>query len=333
MKLLPVGLGLGLILSGVLIVGGLLLTWPQAGSFQQVYGVTFSPRQAVGLGLDWQVTYRALLEDLAVKHLRLAAYWDEIEPESGKFDFADLDYQMDMAQHYDAEVVLAVGRKLPRWPECHIPAWARDLSEAEQQSHALAMLAVVTRRYRDHPSLTMWQLENEPFFDFGICPPPDALYLRQQQETIRDLDTQPILVTDSGELSWWLETAQFGDIFGTTMYRTVFSQRTGRLFAYDYLMPAWFYRLKARLVGVVRGKGVIISELQGEPWGAKPFVQMSAAEREAAFPVRRLWVLQQFARRTQLPLAYWWGSEYWYWEKEKNNNPAYWELARTFFLP
>jgi hypothetical protein len=293
--------------------------------------VSFSAPHAEGIGLSWQETYRALLDDLGVKHVRLSAYWNEIEPSEGAYDFADLDWQMDRAADAGAQVLLGVGRKLPRWPECHEPNWAANMTGLEKQERIVQMISAVTEHYRDHPALSMWQLENEPLLNFGVCPPEDRDFLRREEALLRSLDdTHPILITDSGELNSWLGAAQFGDAVGTTMYRTVFSSRTQKLFSYDYLFPAWAYRAKARMVKVFSGKEVLISELQGEPWGAKPFTQITAEERAESVSPERLRDLADFARRTQLTPAFWWGAEYWYWEKV-NGNSAYWDTARGFF--
>ena len=310
----------------------LLLAFPSFTTTKQTYGVSFAAPHAEGIGLDWQETYDALIDDLGVKHFRLMAYWEQIEPQQGVFDFTDLDYQMDRVAEVDGQVVLAIGRKLPRWPECHVPAWARELPEAERQDAVLAMLPTVIERYKDHSALAMWQLENEPLLDFGDCPPEDRAFLAEEEVLLRSLDTaHPILVTDSGELNWWLDAAQFGDVLGTTMYRTVFSKRTKDIFSYDYWFPAWLYRAKGRAVTWLRGDPVLISELQGEPWGAAPFQEMTEAARRRSLSPARLLELQDFAARTQLPIAYWWGAEYWYWEKEVHNDPAFWEVARSFF--
>ncbi len=309
-----------------------LLARPDFNPGEQVYGVSFSTTHADWIGPGWRETYDALLDDLGVKRLRLNAYWDQIEPREGRYDWQDLDYQMDRAAKKGATVILAIGRKLPRWPECHEPGWVKDRTEDEKQKKILEMLYVVVGRYKDHPSLTTWQLENEPLFDFGGCPPEDRAFLAQEEATIRALDSShQILVTDSGELSSWLPAARYGDMLGTTMYRTVFSGRTHKLWHYDYIFPAWLYRAKARLVNLIRGQDVIIAELQGEPWGAAPYIFMSAEERRVAFSPERLRQMRRFAERTQLPAAYWWGAEYWYWEKEVNDNPVYWEIAREFF--
>ncbi|MEX1112529.1 MAG: beta-galactosidase [Candidatus Andersenbacteria bacterium] len=328
-----VGAGV-LVILGVLLIAGVLLARPAAFPSAQKYGVTFSQPHASGIGLNWQEVYHAILTDLDVKHLRLVAYWNVIEPEEGVFDFTTLDYQMDQAAAHGAQVILAVGRKVPRWPECHIPQWAQELEEKQQQEVVLTMVSEVVARYKDHPALRMWQLENEPLLDFGICPPADAVFLQQEQQLIRDLDpNHPILITDSGELNWWIDASRYGDVVGTTMYRTVFSDKTQKLFHYDYIFPSWMYRLKSRYVGLLRNKDVLIVELQGEPWGTVPFTQMSIQDREASFSPARFEELLRFASRTQLPEAYWWGVEYWYWEKENQGRDQYWEMAKRIFEP
>ncbi len=88
------------------------------------YGVVFSQKHAQNLGLDWKENYSAILEDLQVKDIKLAAQWDLLEPEAGKYDFGDLDWQLDQAKKQGARVMLAIGMKTPRWPECHLPGWA-----------------------------------------------------------------------------------------------------------------------------------------------------------------------------------------------------------------
>lgn len=325
-------LGAVVITVGTVGLLALLLAMPWPFVDKQEYGVTFSVPHARGIGLDWQQVYEAILTDLGVKQLRLVAYWNEIAPMSGTYDFTDLDYQLDQAATHNAQVILAIGRKVPRWPECHVPEWVLEYSEAEQEQFLLDMLATMVQRYQHHPALRMWQLENEPLLDFGVCPPQNRVLLATEQLLIRSFDTQhPILITDSGELNSWIPAAAYGDILGTTMYRTVFSGRTQTLFHYDYLFPSWLYRAKARLVKLISGHDVLISELQGEPWGAKPFPEMSVTERQASLSPERLVQLQKFAARTQLSPAYWWGVEYWYWEKEVNNEPVFWDTAKGFF--
>lgn len=317
------------------VVAGIVLlavALPSPWAVEQEQGVTFSAMQAEGLGLSWKQTYGAMLNDLGVRHIRLVAQWDRIEKERDKYNWSEMDYQMDLAREAGADVLLSVGRKLPRWPECHIPQWASGLSEEQQQEEVMEYLGAVVERYKGHKALSAWQLENEPLLDFGECPPADEDFLALEEDLLRfSGGGKPIVVTDSGELNWWIDASRFGDVLGTTMYRTVWSKRTDKLFHYDYLFPASLYRAKGRLVKVLRGKPVVISELQGEPWGKVGVKDMSAEEREASVSAKRLDQIARFARRTQFSKAYWWGVEYWYWEKEANANADYWETARGFF--
>ena len=39
----------------------------------------------------------------------------------------------------------------------------------------------------------------------------------------------------------------------------------------------------------------------------------------------------EFAKKTGLKEFYFWGSEWWYWMKEKQNNPNIWDEARKLF--
>ena len=137
---------------------------------ETTWGVNFSQKHAKLLGLDWKETYLALLDDLKVKNIKVAAHWDLIEPSDGQFNLGDLDWQIQEAEKRGAKIFLAIGMKTPRWPECHIPEWAANLSKKEQQERILEMLQILTRRYGDSAAIKYWQVENEPFFPFGDCP-------------------------------------------------------------------------------------------------------------------------------------------------------------------
>ena len=79
----------------------------------------------------------AIIDDLKIKKIRLAAHWTLVEPTKDKFNFSEIDYQVDKASQNDVEIILAVGKRLPRWPECHIPEWARGLNKQDLESEIL----------------------------------------------------------------------------------------------------------------------------------------------------------------------------------------------------
>ncbi|MFH1099159.1 MAG: beta-galactosidase [Candidatus Uhrbacteria bacterium] len=299
----------------------------------QSLGIQFSTAHARWLGLDWQKTYIALLDDLGVRSFRLGAYWNDLSiPGTALYNFDDLDWMLAEAQRRGATVILAVGRRLPRWPECHVPDWVRALPEQGQREALLEYERAVVERYRDHPALRVWQVENEPLLSlFGECPPPDRALLEREVALVRSLDRQhPILITDSGELSMWMRTSAIGDLLGTTMYRVVWNPIVG-YWSYDHIVPPAFYRLKAWLAGVPAER-MIVSELQAEPWVPRgDILSVSLAEQRQSMDAERLRRNVTFARATGFSEAYLWGAEYWYWLKEKQGDSSLWEAARDVF--
>ena len=93
------------------------------------FGATFSIKYAQSLGLEPSEVIKAVTEELNLKYLRVPLYWDLIEPEQDKFDFKLFDELIKQAKANDIQVILAIGRKLPRWPECHQPAWTQSLNK------------------------------------------------------------------------------------------------------------------------------------------------------------------------------------------------------------
>jgi len=297
------------------------------------WGVTFSRSYTLDLGLDWQQTYLAILDDLKINNLRLSAYWDEIEVQPDVYDFSDLDWQINQAADRGVKIILAVGRRLPRWPECHDPQWLKDLSIGDSNDRVLELLTVLVNRYQDNPAIIYWQVENEPLFVwFGNCPIPDRQFLKSEVELVKLLDPpRKIIVTDSGELSSWQGAAKFGDILGTTLYRVVWNKDLGFL-DYKFVPPA-FYRYKADLTKLLHKnlEDVIIMELQMEPWTFdKNMTELTKAEREKSFDLRRFKDNLGYSQRTGASQIYLWGVEYWYWLKQQGE-PEIWQAAKRLW--
>lgn len=291
-------------------------------------GVNFSEPQAKFLKLDWQKVYISILDDLKFRRLRLQAYWPEIEKESGKFDFTDLDWQVKEAKKRDAKIIMTIGRRQPHWPECHSPTWADGLPEKQADEKILAMLTQVVNHYKKESNIIMWQVDNEPLVSwFGKCPPPNEDFLKQEISLVKKLDFRPVLITDSGELSLWYKAAKLGDYFGTTMYSAVWSKYFGYV-DYKYFFPPAYYNLKARLVGLMP-ESVVISELQAEPWQRVDLSQMTLAEQRRTFDAARLKSNVLFAERSGFSEAYLWGVEYWYWLKETQHDDSVWQMAKS----
>jgi len=100
---------------------------------KMVWGVNFSIKQVLFLELDPQETYLAILDDLKAKNIKISVHWDLVEPQANQYDFEYLDWQVAEAEKRNAQLILAIGMKTPRWPECHLPQWAMNLSKEQQQ--------------------------------------------------------------------------------------------------------------------------------------------------------------------------------------------------------
>lgn len=316
-----------------LIVFGLLSVWLNKRTIyepnQLNYGLTFSPLVLKDMNLDWRTAFTEMLDDLSVKRLRLVAYWPMVEPTKDNYDFTDLDWQIDQASQRGAKIILAVGARLPRWPECHYPQWYNDENPAEQKQQLLSYLEQVIRRYNDNPAITAWQIENEPFLiGFGECPKLNIKLLDQEIALARSLTKKPLVITDSGELSVWLPAAKRADIFGTSIYRHTYSKNLRRYITYP--MTPSFFRIKTKLTELfTKTKDIIVIEMQAEPWGRKAYFTLSQAERERTMNMTKLQDMLEFGRQSGFQTIYLWGVEWWYWEKQINNNSDYWQFMKN----
>lgn len=295
------------------------------------YGVTFSAQQAEDLGLDPKEVFQAMIYDLGIRKMRLSAYWDEVEKEKGEFNWEELDWQLAMATKVDSEIILSVGGRLPRWPECHFPNWVENLEVGSREQEILDYIEATVLRYRDDQNIKAWQVENEPFLShFGKCPDLDPKFLDKEIALVKSLDNRPIVVTDSGELSVWVPAAKRADIFGTTMYRDTYSKFFQRYIHYP-IAPG-FFRFKKNIARLFAHPDEwIVIELQGEPWGPIPFQNLSKEERDKTMNIDKFVEITDFARRAGFDKLYFWGVEWWYWEKQTQNNPALWNYAKTLY--
>ncbi|MBU1132447.1 hypothetical protein KKC32_04350 [Patescibacteria group bacterium] len=291
-------------------------------------GVTFSKSYSQYLGLDWKQTYLAILDDLQVKTIRISAPWNEIEPKKWQRDYRALDWQVTEAEKRGVAIIFVLGRRTPHWPECHNPLWINDLPEESVKDYQISMMKQVIERYRKYENIKMWQVENEPFLNiFGECPPSDIDFLRKEISLVKTLDSRPVLITDSGELSSWVGAANIGDLFGTSIYRTTYNKYFGY---WSYNFPPVFYWLKARLVGLDPGD-VIIAELQAEPWLPRGIKDSSIEEQKKFMMADDLRGIADYSRKTGFSSAYLWGAEWWYYLMENYGDYSMWETAREIF--
>lgn len=290
------------------------------------FGATFSKKYAQELGLDWKETFLAILNELPLHSFRIGAYWDQIETAPGHYDFSELDWMIEQAGKHDKKIILGVGRKLPRWPECHEPGWIKVLPEYRIKEQAYNFIARTVNRYKDNPAVIAWQVENEPFFMFGECPFPSYSFLKQEIELVKRLDdTRQVIVTDSGEFSTWIRTALLADTLGISMYRVSYTKWFGYNF---YPFKPMFYADHYKLIRPLVDK-IIISELQAEPWATDGIMNTTLEEQYKSMNPDLLKENIEFAASTGIKDVLVWGVEWWYWLKVKQDKPEMWETGKA----
>lgn len=292
------------------------------------FGASFSVKYCRELGIDPQNCLSAALKDLGVRHLRLMSYWDEHEAAQGTYDFSELDWQFELTAKYGAKVSLCLGLRQPRWPESHWPAWAKTLPAKEWQASLLAFIEAVMLRYRNHPSLISWQLENEARLKrFGQDGDFDRYRLKAEFKRVKQLDKQhPVIMTTSD--SWGIPFFKpTPDMYAFSIYRYFYDRGAYR---HASRRPQ-FYTLRAQLIRLFKRRPVCIHELQAEPWGPGATVHMPLDEQLSAMSLERVKEAVEYARATTLLPADVWGLEWWYYLRKIHTLPEIWEYMRTVY--
>lgn len=297
-------------------------------------GVSFIPDYAQSLGVDPQANMDALL-NIGVKHFRLVSYWSNMEPSPGKYDFSQLDWEFQKAEKANAKIILTVGLRQPRWPECHAPAWINTgQPESQWQPQLESFMRQVVNRYKSSPSLESYQLENEYFLKgFGECVNFDRQRLVDEYDLVKGTDpSHPIIVPRSNNGIGWPAGQPQPDEFSISIYRRVWdAQWTHRY--YQYPFPAWYYGFLAGFQKIFLHKDMVIGELQAEAWPprGKTIQETSLAEQNKSIDAKRLKETFQYGRATGMRQINLWGGEYWYYRMVKLHDPSLWNVAQQEF--
>ncbi|GAI89543.1 unnamed protein product, partial [marine sediment metagenome] len=218
------------------------------------------------------------------------------------------------------------GRKVPRWPECHLPDWAKSLGDEELKQRVLNYVQALVLRYRNSPAVVMWQVENEPLYPFGVCRLLGSEFLKQEIDLVKSMSDKPIVISDSGEYSTWFKAARLGDIMGTTLYKRLWFKEIKTYVTYPF-QPIYYAR-KAWLIDKLFNKKVICVELQAEPWGNVLLYDLPIEEHSKSMDLERFKYMVKFAENTGLDTFYFWGVEWWYWLKVEHDDSGIWEEAK-----
>jgi len=318
----------------VIIIGSLVfLSFDYDKPEKLQYGVSFSRFHSDELNLDWKETYLAVLNDLGVRRFRFSSHWPLTEPEEGKYNFKELDFQMQEAEKVGATVILAVGRRLPGWPECHEPEWVKNKSAEEKHEKILKLITTVVERYKGYSNILYWQVENEPylkFFSYHNCGDLDDTFLQKEVELVKSLDPQrPVIITDSGEFGLWYKAYNRGDVFGSSIYLYIWNRIIGPM---RYPITPAFFRIKNNLIKIIYGdKPSLVIELSGEPWLLQPIADTPVETQLSRMDIEKFNEMISFSSKTGFDTFYLWGAEWWYYMMKEQNHPEFWERAHELY--
>ncbi len=266
-------------------------------------GISFRPLQAQALGLEPEAALAALLP-YPFQIIRLAAYWDRLEPGPGRFEPRELDQALEAAQRAGKQVIVGVGAvKNFGYPEFFVPQHhlghaLREralVTPGEHQALLDAATAFVTRvvsRYKGVSAISAWQVEHEAVDPLGVEHSwrLSEAFVREEVEAVRAADPgRPVLMngflptsTPVALFQGWrtrdqgdsLAVAQrLADIVGLDVYPRHALAGAGPLTVYleGNLSGTGPKRQRlARPLSHLRaaGKRVLIAEGQAEPWEA-----------------------------------------------------------------
>lgn len=316
----------------VVILGFFLIGWPM--DYPKEYGITWSSPYAWSLGLNPNDGLRQVLDDLGVRRFRIPAYWTDIEREQGKYDFTILREQLDLIAERKGSVMLAVGSRLPRWPECWVPDWANQVDPTTRRAVQLAYLKKTYETFKDHPAVTAWQVENEANFTLYVnCSGLTKDLVLEEMRFIRGEEAKrayprPVYTTDSGELSLWIDWTGEVDGLGVSLYRAVTNPWLG-VIRY-WFIPPWAYTRKAWLASFFVHP-IFVSEFQMEPWSDQPLQSTSLDDQFQTLSIEQMRNNFAYAKQVDVPAVDFWGAEWWLWMRDKKKHGEFWDEAKQFF--
>src|SRR5262245_7248223 len=274
-------------------------TLPISPRGQTMLGISFRPLQAEAFGLEPRSTLDELLE-LPFQVVRLGAYWNRIEPRAGQFDTNDLDWQVQAAERASKQIMLSVGPiKNFGYPELFVPdhhAGLPDGSLVTPSAHgallsaATGFIGQIVERYRHHDSIVAWQLEHEAVDPRGVESSwrLSKEFVQAELTALREVDSErPVMMngflpTSSAvrvQQGWRTRdqgdslavAAELADIVGIDYYprHALFPLGSRSVYLAGANLP-WQRALTRRFISDAerRGKRVMVSEGQAEPWEA-----------------------------------------------------------------
>jgi hypothetical protein len=330
-------------------------------------GISFRPRQAEAFGLAERPSLQTLLT-YPFQLIRLAAYWDRMEPNPGTFATAELDWQIDAAEAAGKRIILCVGPvKAFGYPEyfvpehvlpTHLPEHSRitPLSHPDLLEAGEAFISRLVQRYTRREAIVAWQLEHEAVDPLGVEHSwrLDASWVLRELEALRRADsTRPVLLNGFLPTSWlvrvsqWWRTRDQGDSLAV-------AGRLADMVGIDYYPRNALFPVGRTTLYLDRGTGglqqdrraasllawsktnsrrLLISEGQAEPWETS--TTPPSRSGRAMFSCQPEHVISNYNACMSIPDLYaylFWGAEYWLLRQQGGDDSYLQAFARVLEL-
>ncbi len=344
-------------------------TWRQlaiAGRGSTLLGISFRPLQVAAFGLDAHSVLGELLR-YPFQLIRLGAYWNQIEPEPGRFHTEELDWQIDAAEQAGKQIILCVGPlKTFGYPEFFVPTHHlrqpfpehRLIKPSAYPALLKAAREFITRlieRYNQRKSIVAWQLEHEAVDPLGVEHSwrLEADFVKQEAEAIRKADpTRSLMMNGFLPTSlpvrltqWWrtrdqgdsLAVAQrLADMVGIDYYpRNALVRVGGKTLYLDGSQGHWQQERRKQWLAWARAhrKQLLITEGQAEPWETVTTPPNPAGQgMYSCLPEHLItnyndW-LEISGQQAPLYAYLFWGAEYWVLRKQDADSSYLQAFAR-----
>ncbi len=218
--------------------------------FRPQYGTSYSFEQASWYGYDGREEFVNLLDEVKFSWVRLPFFWDYMTGDDGEFNknFDDLEFAVNEAQKRNVKVIVALGLKVPYYPEYHLPAAIGGQIKFGTKiglGHPVAddVIAInkrVVERLSKYENISYWQIENEPYLANVNNWKIGQDLISAEISAVRDADPEhrPIILNHVGpaifdrEWTGLLNLMEKGDAFSANAY---FKTQGVHLFAFSLL--------------------------------------------------------------------------------------------------
>ena len=292
-------------------------------------------------------TLGTLLRGLGAKHVRLSIEWSQVEPRQGEYDFRLIDALLAEVDRSGATALVSVGAKAQRHPEFFIPDWAlvgtnltTDAvvdSDPALRQRILAMVAAVVGHIAASPAIGAWSADNEPYIPSERADGwrLSREFVRLEIDAIRPNDPlrRPVSINHAQHFVTdrrWQDALADADILGASFYPFRNVSILGRMYVIPipeigFMAPNYAHQART---AHARGKPFWLTEMQAEPWVDSDIRLVGPSNPSPNLTPANFRKAMHYARRSGADRVYLWGSEWWLFQKERYNDPTWWDLAR-----